>query len=161
MNPNTALFSTLSVDTQTGMSPVFWAVTGVLRFLKAQCRDWLKGLVDLLVYRTVSSSWKSQGITQLLTQVEIQARHSQISQEYGGRDSDITIYPWRNHLSLFSSWYAFLKVRVRISLWLFDFHYQNPSPEEYQMILQVSKRNTWPYLSRAKAHCNVEVALDK
>jgi hypothetical protein len=36
-------------------------------------------------------------------------------QDHGGRDSDITIFPWRNHLSTFSSWYAFLKVRPSLS----------------------------------------------
>jgi hypothetical protein len=31
-------------------------------------------------------------------------------QEYGGRESDITIMPWRNHLSLVTAFSEFLKV---------------------------------------------------
>lgn len=38
---------------------------------------------------------------------------------------------------------------------------KNPSEEEYSKIQEVSMRNTWPYMSRIKAHCMVEVALDK
>jgi TAG lipase/steryl ester hydrolase/phospholipase A2/LPA acyltransferase len=48
VNPNSALFSTLSVDANAGSSPLFWSVVGVLRFLKAQCRyDLLESFYDL------------------------------------------------------------------------------------------------------------------
>ena len=43
---------------------------GVLRFLKSQLRDFVKNLVEMLVYRTIAPSWSAKrGISQILTQV--------------------------------------------------------------------------------------------
>ena len=48
---------------------------GVLRFLKSQLRDFVKNLVEMLVYRTIAPSWSAKrGISQILTQVLLPKR---------------------------------------------------------------------------------------
>lgn len=54
-----------------------------VRFLKAQCKDWLKNVVNLLIFRLNAPVWSARrGVTQMLTQ------------EYEGRGVDVTIMPW-------------------------------------------------------------------
>eukprot|EP00603_Paraphysomonas_imperforata_P012561 CAMPEP_0114453912 /NCGR_PEP_ID=MMETSP0104-20121206/2302_1 /TAXON_ID=37642 ORGANISM="Paraphysomonas imperforata, Strain PA2" /NCGR_SAMPLE_ID=MMETSP0104 /ASSEMBLY_ACC=CAM_ASM_000202 /LENGTH=719 /DNA_ID=CAMNT_0001626263 /DNA_START=433 /DNA_END=2591 /DNA_ORIENTATION=+ len=139
-NPHSALFSTLTVEATVWSPPLYTMVVGVLRFIKAQCRDWLKAFSDFLACGAIAPSiaWESLGGRKSISQL--------LTQEYGGRDSDITILPWRREHSVVSAFGAFMK---------------NPSDQEYDRIVQVSKSNTWPYLSRIRAHCMVEMTLDQ
>lgn len=75
-----------------------------------------------------------RGLTQVLTQ------------EYVGRDCDITIMPWKGHVSLPRALFMLLR---------------NPSPEDFKMMVTVGERNTWQHLSRVRSHCLVEVCLEK
>lgn len=52
------------------------SLLGVLRFLKSQLRDFVKNLVEMLVYRTIAPSWSAKrGISQILTQVQRVVNH--------------------------------------------------------------------------------------
>jgi TAG lipase/steryl ester hydrolase/phospholipase A2/LPA acyltransferase len=135
VNPHSFLLSSLAIHVDAWTPMLYGALVGYLRFLKAQCRDWLRNAIDLLVYRSLSPEWAAKrGFSQILTQ------------EYEGKPSDVNIMPWAGDLSI---WQAFLSL-VR-----------NPTNDEYQRIVQVSERNTWPQIARIKAHCQVEMTLDR
>ena len=134
VNPHSALLSTLSVNTNLWSSPLYGMIVGYIRFLKTSCRDWLKNIIDMIMYRSSESTWSARrGITQLLTQ------------DYEGRDIDITIMPWRGDHSVFSAFMSLIK---------------NNSAERFLQIVSVGERNAWPKISRIRAHCSVEVTLD-
>ena len=38
---------------------------------------------------------------------------------------------------------------------------QNPTMEEYMEVVSAGERNTWPSIPRIRAHCLVEITLDK
>ena len=64
-------------------------------------------------------------------------------QEYEGRENvDITIFPWRGHVS-----------ELRAAGMLFE----NPTFASLKEMIDVAERNTWSILPRVKAHCAVEV----
>merc|ERR1711871_1256421 len=124
----------LSVNTNLWSSPLYGMIVGYIRFLKTSCRDWLKNIIDMIMYRSSESTWSARrGITQLLTQ------------DYEGRDIDITIMPWRGDHSVFSAFMSLIK---------------NNSAERFLQIVSVGERNAWPKISRIRAHCSVEVTLD-
>lgn len=111
------------------------AMVGYIKFLTAQCRDWLKNVVDFLVFRSKAPVWSNRrGIIQTLTQ------------EYEGREGDVTIMPWAGHISPLTALMSAIK---------------NPTPEEFFDVLHAAEANTWPAISRIKAHCLIEMTLDK
>jgi TAG lipase/steryl ester hydrolase/phospholipase A2/LPA acyltransferase len=135
VNPHSFLLSSLSLHSTIWSSPVFRLASGYLRFLKHQSRNWLRNVIDLLMYRTVAPSWAGRrGFTQLLTQ------------EYEGRNTDVSIMPWKGHISVFQAFLNLLR---------------NPSDEEFFEIVEVGEKSVWPQLSRIKAHCAVELTLDR
>lgn len=135
VNPHSALLSTLSLQASIWSNPVYGTLVGYLRFLKAQCRDWLKNLTDLFIFGSARPTWSARrGFSQLLTQ------------EYEGRDEDITIMPWKGHQTALTAFVNLIK---------------NPTVEEYNEILLVGERNTWPSIPRIRAHCRVERTLDE
>lgn len=135
VNPHSALLSTLSVNASVWSNPIYGFFCGVLRFLKAQLRDWVGNVVDLAVYRSEAPSWSARrGLHQLLTQ------------EYTGRECDVTIMPWRGHVSLLGAFGQVIK---------------NPTADEYMEVCKVAARNTYPYIPRIRAHCSVEMTLDR
>lgn len=69
-----------------------------------------------------------------------------LTQEYVGRDTDITIMPWKGHVSLFRAMFTLLR---------------NPTPDDFKMMATVGERNSWPHMSRIRSHCMVEVTLEK
>jgi hypothetical protein len=68
-----------------------------------------------------------------------------LTQEYEGRDQDITIMPWRGELSIISAFMSLI---------------QNNDGARFIEITEAAMRETWPKVSRIRAHCGVEVALD-
>ena len=131
VNPHSALLSTLSLTTSSTMSAF---LVGYLRFLKAQIRDWIKNLCDLFVFGSGRPVWSARrGLTSLLTQ------------DYEGRDEDITIMPWRGHQTALSAFTNLMR---------------NPSVEEYNTMMLAAERNTWPAVARIRAHCMIERSLD-
>ena len=135
VNPHSYILSSLATTVQHGSPMLYGVLSGVLRFLKAQCRDWLRNVTDLIVYRgsVAGGSRGDRGFSQLLTQ------------EYEGRTSDVSIMPWHG-LGI---------VRAFLSL------IKNPTDEEYQAIIKTSERNTWPHISKIRAHCAIEQTLDR
>ena len=123
----------MSVDHLT--PALFGSLVGILRFLKAQCRDWLRNVIDLMVYGSVAPEWAGRrGFTQLLTQ------------EYEGRSSDVSIMPWAGDLSIVQAFLSLIR---------------NPSDAEYQRMLKASEKNTWPHVCKIRSHCRIEMTLDK
>lgn len=135
VNPHSAIFSSFAMKATVWSNPIYGALVGYLRFLTAQCKDWLKNIVNLLIFRSQSPLWSTKrGMTQALTQ------------EYEGRPVDVTIMPWSGHISSFTALTSAIK---------------NPTNEEFMEILKVAETNTWPSISRIRAHCLVETTLDK
>jgi TAG lipase/steryl ester hydrolase/phospholipase A2/LPA acyltransferase len=136
VNPHSAFLSSLSLRSSPAQStPILGVVVGYVRFLKAMLRDWAKNLVNLVNYRSSSSTWSTKrGMFQTLTQ------------DYEGRENDVTITPWANHISPVQAFLSILK---------------NPTLEEYEALTLVAQRNTWPFIATIRAHCMIEMALDK
>lgn len=136
VNPHSAFLSSLSLRSSPAQStPILGVVVGYVRFLKAMLRDWAKNLVNLVNYRSSSSTWSTKrGIFQTLTQ------------DYEGRENDVTITPWANHISPVKAFLSILN---------------NPTLEEYEALTLVAQRNTWPFIATIRAHCMIEMALDK
>jgi TAG lipase/steryl ester hydrolase/phospholipase A2/LPA acyltransferase len=70
VNPHSAILSSLALRATLWSNPIYGALVGYTRFLTAQCRDWLKNIVNFIVFRSNSPVWSNRrGITQTLTQV--------------------------------------------------------------------------------------------
>lgn len=135
VNPHSAILSTMAIRANVWSHPLYGAIAGYVRFLKAQCRDWLKNIINLLVYRAKAPVWNAKrGLSQTLTQ------------EYEGRENDITIMPWLGHTSYTSAFLNAIK---------------NPTIDEYIEMTTAGERNTWPSIPRIRAHCSVEMTLDQ
>jgi len=82
-NPHSAILSSLSLKAMSWSNPVYGALVGYMRFLTAQCRDWLKNIVNFMVFRSNTTGdytnttifvglhkyYNRRGFTQILTQV--------------------------------------------------------------------------------------------
>lgn len=135
VNPHSFLLTSLGIDVDVWTPAAFGFMLGYLRFLKAQCRDWLRNVIDLAMYRSLSPEWGTRrGFSQILTQ------------EYEGRRNDVNVKPWEDALSVGRAFFSLIS---------------NPSTEEYKVMLAVSQRNTWPHVSKIRAHCMVEMTLDQ
>ena len=77
-------------------------------------RDWLKAFTDFLACGALAPgiAWESLGGRKSVSQL--------LTQEYGGRDSDITILPWRREHSVVSAFGAFMKVSEGLCCFLYD-----------------------------------------
>lgn len=69
-----------------------------------------------------------------------------ITQEYEGRDCDITINPWVSDLSVFRAFITML---------------YNPTKETYLNNIDVGRRETWKHIPAIKSHIAEEITLDK
>lgn len=136
VNPHSAILSSLSLaSSTTNLSPVLRMVVGYVRFLKSTLRDWLRNIVTLVTFPSGTNAWSAKrGFFQTLTQ------------DYEGRENDVTIMPWIGDINAFTAFASILK---------------NPTEAEYRRVVSVAERNTWPFMAQIKAHCSVEVALDK
>jgi hypothetical protein len=109
VNAHSAALSNLSLQATIWSHPMYGTIAGYLRFLKAQLRDWLKNFIDMVVYKRMAPAFFGRrGLHQILTQ------------EYEGREKDVTIMPWRGHLSIFSAFANLIR---------------NPTEVEYQEIV--------------------------
>ncbi len=52
------------------------------------------------------------------------------TQEYEGRETDISLIPWGSHRSLWSAMFSLIK---------------NPTPEEFKVWVKAAERETWRY----------------
>ena len=98
VNPHSGLLAWMATA-NAWSSPLFTSVMGYMRFLIAQTRDWFKNLTDFLSFGSLTPMWSlRRGYVQALTQ------------DYEGRDVDITINPWYGHISAFKAFNMTLQV---------------------------------------------------
>ena len=135
-NPHAVMFGTYNTDKSIWSHPFTGLVNSLLVFLKNQLRSWLTHVVELLGGRRFSPLFGTQREfgTQILTQ------------EYEGRDFDISFVPWISHRSLFS---AFLHCIY------------NPNKQEFMSWMAAAERETWKYIPAIKSHIAEEVTLDR
>jgi hypothetical protein len=70
VNPHSAILSSMGMAATVWSNPVYNTLVGYLRFLTAQCRDWVKNIVKLFIFRSRAPIWSARrGLTQTLTQV--------------------------------------------------------------------------------------------
>jgi len=69
-----------------------------------------------------------------------------ITQEYEGRDCDITINPWGSDLSVFRAIMSMI---------------YNPTREIYLNNIETARRETWKHIPAIKSHIAEEITLDK
>ena len=110
--------------------------TGVLLFLKRQVKEWVSNVIDLIGGQRIAPTWDTR-----------RGFGSQFfTQEYEGRDIDISLIPWINDRSLFSG--------------LLHCIY-NPSLSEFMAWKEAAERETWRYIPKIKSRVAVEMTLDK
>lgn len=135
VNPHSAILMSMSSVATIWSSRLFGIAIGVMRFLKCQVRDWIKNIVSFAIFRSAAPEWSSKrGMSQTLTQ------------EYEGRDKDVTIMPWVDHISAPRA----LCYAIR-----------NPDLAEFYEVIEAACRKTWPAIPRIRAHCLVEHTLDQ
>jgi TAG lipase / steryl ester hydrolase / phospholipase A2 / LPA acyltransferase len=92
VNPHSLIISSMSLSTNVWSNPIYNGLVGYMRFLTAQCKDWVKNVVKLFIFRSQAPIWSQRrGFTESLTQ------------DYEGRDVDVTINPWSGHISSFTA----------------------------------------------------------
>jgi len=111
-------------------------LSGVLLFLKNQAKCWIGNIVEMIGGQRIAPMWDTRrGFGKQF-----------FTQEYEGRDIDVSLIPWINHRSLFSA--------------LLHCIY-NPSREEWLEWVSAAERETWRYIPKIKSHVAVEMTLDK
>eukprot|EP00520_Triparma_pacifica_P014885 CAMPEP_0118656336 /NCGR_PEP_ID=MMETSP0785-20121206/13438_1 /TAXON_ID=91992 /ORGANISM="Bolidomonas pacifica, Strain CCMP 1866" /LENGTH=633 /DNA_ID=CAMNT_0006549195 /DNA_START=379 /DNA_END=2280 /DNA_ORIENTATION=+ len=136
VNPHAYMLSSLSGNTDVWSNTILGFASSLLSFLKNEVKAWIRNVVEFAGGRRLAPLWELRRgfFTQLLTQ------------EYEGRDCDITINPWVNHRSLIS---AFLHCIY------------NPTNEDFMEWQLAAEKETWKFLPMIKTHGEVEVKLDK
>lgn len=70
VNPHSAMLSSLTLQDSVWSPPLYGAIVSYVKFLRHQCRDWLKNVVHLMTSRSLSPQWSiKRGISQALVQV--------------------------------------------------------------------------------------------
>lgn len=134
-NPHSVFFSSIFMAATVWSNPIYSAIVGYTKFLMAQCRDWLKNVVNLFVFRSKAPVWNTRrGVFTFLTQV------------YEGRDCDVTVTPWLRHISPMSALLYAIK---------------NPTNEEFNEVCHISESSLFPSLARIRIHCLIERTLDR
>ena len=135
-NPHAIIFSSLSLSQSIWQNPLISFANGILLFVKNQVRAWFKNIVTLIGGSRASPIWDTRRGFALQF----------FTQEYEGRDSDITLNPWAGHLSVFKS---FLRCIY------------NPTQDEFAVWMQAAERETWRYIPAIKSHIAEEMTLDR
>jgi hypothetical protein len=111
-------------------------MNGLLIFLKNQVRSWISHMVELVGGRRLAPLFDTRrGIGSTF-----------FTQEYEGRDCDISLIPWIRHRNFFSA--------------LLHCIY-NPSEQEFRDWIEAAERETWRYIPAIKSHIAEEVTLDR
>lgn len=135
-NPHAVMFASYNQNRSIWINPVTGLINSVLTFLKDRCRSWLANVVELVGARRIAPLHAtSRGMmAQFFTQ------------EYEGRDCDISLIPWINHRSALSA--------------LLHCIY-NPKEDEFREWIEAAERETWKYIPAIKSHIAEEVTLDR
>mmetsp|Transcript_25349 Transcript_25349/g.74584 ORF Transcript_25349/g.74584 Transcript_25349/m.74584 type:complete len:908 (-) Transcript_25349:59-2782(-) len=135
-NPHAVFLASFNVNKSVWTTPLVGLVHGVLLFLKNQVRAWITNAVEFVGGRRAAPLWDTRrGVASQL-----------FTQEYEGRDLDVSLVPWRSHRSLFS---AFLHCIY------------NPSEKDFMEWTKASERETWKYIPKIKSHLAEEMTLDR
>jgi TAG lipase / steryl ester hydrolase / phospholipase A2 / LPA acyltransferase len=135
-NPHAVMFASFGLDSGVWEHPLFGALTGILLFLKNQVRAWMEHLVTFSAGRRIAPLFDTR--RGLMSQF--------FTQEYEGRDCDISLIPWINHRGFFSA--------------LLHCIY-NPSEKDFRGWIKAAERETWKYIPAIKSHIAEEVTLDR
>lgn len=135
VNPHSALLSTLTYNTEG-----YAIVVGYLRYLKALFRHWISDVIEYFAYTSREGSWGARRSSPFGISTAI------LTQDYEGRESDVTIMPWKGALSIPG---AFMQV------------IHNITNSELLGMIHSGCKNTWPELARIRTQIGVEMTLDK
>lgn len=135
-NPHAVVLASFGVDKCVWTNRFMGVVTGILLFLKRQAKAWVENIVESVGGQRIAPMWDTRRgfFKQFFTQ------------EYEGRDIDISLIPWKSHRSLFS---AMLHVIY------------NPNDDEFKEWGEAAERETWKYIPKIKSHVAVEMTLDR
>jgi TAG lipase/steryl ester hydrolase/phospholipase A2/LPA acyltransferase len=118
VNPHAVMFSDLGLTNSIWTSRYIKFAGGILTFVKSQLKSWIRNVVELIGGSRVAPIWETRRgfLTQFFTQ------------EYVGRDIDITLNPWAGSMSLFQSFFYLL---------------YNPSEADFLGWVESAERETW------------------
>lgn len=134
-NPHAVMFANFGLERSVWAHPLVGYVNGILSFMKNQLRCYLRNVFDLFGGRRIAPLWdtrRNMG-TQFFTQ------------EYEGRETDISLIPWHGHRSLSSALVNLI---------------HNPTQQEFMEWIHAAERETWRFIPRIKSHCAAERTLD-
>lgn len=135
-NPHAVFLASFNVNKSVWTNQLVGLMHGVLLFLKNQVRAWIGHVVEFIGGRRVAPLWDTRrGVASQF-----------FTQEYEGRDLDVSLVPWKGHRSLFS---AFLHCIY------------NPSEDEFLNWTKAAERETWKYIPKIKSHVAEEMTLDR
>lgn len=135
-NPHAVMFASFGLSKTVWNNPIMGIMTSTLLFLKNQTRSWFKHLVELVGGRRIAPLFDTRrGLWS-----------SFFTQEYEGRDCDISLIPWINHRGFFSALAHCI---------------YNPSSDEFVEWGRAAERETWKYIPAIKSHIAEEVTLDR
>lgn len=135
-NPHAVMFASYGQERSVWVNPVTGMLNSLLVFLKDQVRAWLTHAVEMVGGRRISPLFA--------TQRDIGATF--FTQEYEGRECDISLIPWKSHRGLFSAFMHCL---------------YNPTTDEFNEWLRAAERETWTFIPAIKSHIAEEVTLDR
>ncbi len=135
-NPHAVMFSSFGKNKSIWGNRIMGLMTGVLLFLKNQAKAWVDNFVEMVGGQRIAPMWDTRrGFGKQF-----------FTQEYEGRDIDISLIPWINHRSFLSALMHCL---------------YNPSQDEFVEWAQAAERETWRYIPKIKSHVAVEMTLDR
>ena len=135
-NPHAVAFASFNLNKSVWTNQVVGLTHGILLFLKNQLKSWVRNIVELIGGRRAAPLEEfRRGIgSQFFTQ------------EYDGRETDISLIPWKSHRSLMS---CFLHLIY------------NPSDDEFMEWVRAAERETWRFIPKIKSHVAEEMTLDR
>lgn len=135
-NPHAVLLASFGMNKSVWTNRFMGVVTGILLFLKRQAKAWIENLVESIGGQRIAPMWDTRRgfLKQFFTQ------------EYEGRDIDVSLIPWRSHRSVLSAMLHCI---------------YNPSEAEFSDWVEVAERETWKYIPKIKSHVAVEMTLDR
>lgn len=135
-NPHAVAFASFNLNKSVWTNQVVGLTHGILLFLKNQLKSWVRDIVELIGGRRAAPLEEfRRGIgSQFFTQ------------EYDGRETDISLIPWKSHRSLMS---CFLHLIY------------NPSDDEFMEWVRAAERETWRFIPKIKSHVAEEMTLDR
>ena len=135
-NPHAVMFASFDVNTSVWTNPIVGMLSGILLFLKDQVRAWFSNVVELVGGRRLAPIFDTRrGMAKQF-----------FTQEYEGRDCDVSLVPWIGHRGFISA--------------LLHCIY-NPSEDEFREWVEAAQRQTWKYIPAIKSHIAEEMTLDR